>query len=62
MKHFEDSIKPGFRSKDDRVQYVTFPGADLEDNPSKGLKRDAIAVTGYPYVKRSLTAQSNNWH
>ena len=46
MKMFDDNIKPGFRSRDDEEQYVTFPKANLQDSPEKGLKSDTITVTG----------------
>lgn len=47
MKHFDVEIKPGFTSQEQRVQNVSFPGAMLDDNIEKGLRRDNIAVTGY---------------
>lgn len=46
MKTFDENIKPGFRSRDDEDQYVTFPKANLKDDPAKGLKSDTITVTG----------------
>ena len=46
MKTFEDIIKPGFRSRDDRDEYINFPTAKLKDNPAKGLVSDTITITG----------------
>jgi hypothetical protein len=46
MKTFDENIKPEFRSRDDEDQYVTFPKANLKDDPAKGLKSDTITVTG----------------
>jgi hypothetical protein len=47
MKQFDESIKPGFRSRDDDDQYVNFPMANLADYPAKGLKSNCITMTGY---------------
>lgn len=46
MKTFDENIKPGFRSRDDEEQFVTFPKANLKDDPAKDLKSDTITVTG----------------
>lgn len=46
MKHFDETIKPGFRSRDDQDQYVHFPLANLKDEPAKGLKNSCITMTG----------------
>jgi hypothetical protein len=46
MKTFDENIKPGFRSRDDEEQYVTFPKVGLKDDPTRGLKSDTITVTG----------------
>ena len=47
MKHFDETIKPGFRSRDDQDQYVHFPLANLKDEPAKGLKNSCITMTGF---------------
>ena len=46
MKDFDDKVKPAFQSKDDGEVYVTFPMADIPDNPSKGIKSNALTLTG----------------
>ena len=46
MKTFDENIKPGFCSRDDEEQYVTFPKACLKDDPDKGLQSDTITVNG----------------
>ena len=46
MRTFDENIKPGFRSRDDEEQYVTFPKANLADNPSRGLQSNTVTVTG----------------
>ena len=46
MKTFDESIKPGFRSKDDEDQFVNFPKANLKDNPKMNLQSNTITVTG----------------
>lgn len=47
MKHFDESIKPGFHTSDDNEQYVNFPKAGLKDRPELGLSKDTIAVKRY---------------
>ncbi|EXJ81389.1 hypothetical protein A1O3_07680 [Capronia epimyces CBS 606.96] len=46
MRHFDETIKPGFQSAEDEDQYVSFPRAKLEDNEAKGLINDTLVVTG----------------
>lgn len=47
MKFFDETIKPSFRSLGDEESYMTFPGAYLKDDPTKGLKCNTITVTAY---------------
>lgn len=46
MKAFNENIKPGFQSKGDEQQYVSFPKTYLTDDPAKGLESDTLTVTG----------------
>ena len=46
MKQFDENIKPGFRSRDDEDQYITFPMTNIKDDPAKGIKSNAITLTG----------------
>ena len=45
MRSFE-TIMSGFRSPEDADVYINFPRAGLEDDPSNGLRRDTLALTG----------------
>ncbi|OAA63621.1 Heat shock protein Hsp70 [Niveomyces insectorum RCEF 264] len=46
MKDFDFVIKPSFRGPNDVCKYAKFTMAKLEDNPAKGLERDALALPG----------------
>lgn len=46
MKDFDEKVKPAFQSRDDGEVYVNFPMADIPDNPSKGIKANALTLTG----------------
>lgn len=46
MISFDDVIKPGFHSRDDKHEYITFPTAKLKDKPAQGLVSDTLTVTG----------------
>ncbi|KIX03793.1 uncharacterized protein Z518_07346 [Rhinocladiella mackenziei CBS 650.93] len=51
LKDFDSVIKPGFRGKNDPVKYVSFPMADLKDNPSEGLIKNAMTLSGETLFK-----------
>ncbi|KIW93344.1 uncharacterized protein Z519_05949 [Cladophialophora bantiana CBS 173.52] len=46
LKEFAIAIKPGFRGKDDRDKYLSFPMAKLEDNPANGLVKNSMTLSG----------------
>lgn len=47
MKQFEERIKPGFTSRNQKEEVLTFPGAGLRNNSIIRLKRDSLPVPGY---------------
>ena len=47
MKHFDETIKPGFHISEDNEQYVNFPKAGLKDQREKGLSKDTITIQRY---------------
>ena len=56
MKQFDESIKPGFRSRDDEEVYINFPMANLKDNPAKRIKSNCITLTGFVHVLVMLSS------
>ena len=57
MKQFDESIKPGFRSRDDEDQYINFPMANLKDDPSKKIKSNCITLTGFVHASAVPTSR-----
>lgn len=45
MKQFDESIKVALGSSLNDVYYVNFPMANIEDNPRKGVKSNALTLT-----------------
>jgi hypothetical protein len=45
MKDFDENIKPGFRGKDDDVQYVNFPMANIKDNKARGITGNTLPLS-----------------
>jgi hypothetical protein len=46
MQHFDLTIKPAFRSKQDPDRWVSFPTAKLKDDASKGIVKNSITLKG----------------
>ncbi|KAL2003822.1 hypothetical protein VTN02DRAFT_2039 [Thermoascus thermophilus] len=46
MQQFDLTVKPAFRSEKDRDRYLSFPMANLKDDHSKGIVRNAIKLKG----------------
>lgn len=46
LKNFDETIKPGFRSRDDEPEYIHFPLANLPNNKDRGINNDQITATG----------------
>ncbi|KAF2103534.1 hypothetical protein NA57DRAFT_53054 [Rhizodiscina lignyota] len=46
MKQFDEVIKPGFRSKEDDDQYITFTMAKIKHKPLKYIKASTLTLTG----------------
>jgi hypothetical protein len=51
MKDFDENIKPSFSGKGDEIAYVSFPMANIKDDPSKGIKGNTLTLTAsvYPF-------------
>lgn len=47
LREFDTAIKLGFRGRNDSDKYVSFPMANLKDNPNRGLKKNAMVLSGY---------------
>jgi hypothetical protein len=46
LREFDIAIKLAFRGKNDPDKYVSFPMANLQDNPAKGLIKNSMTLTG----------------
>ncbi|KAI3061041.1 hypothetical protein CBS147353_10098 [Aspergillus niger] len=68
MNDFNDTVKPGFHSKDDPEQHICFPLADFKPDPSdKSIQGDTLILSGndlyrifepvYSEVKRLVNEQ-----
>ncbi|GKZ55636.1 hypothetical protein AnigIFM49718_000717 [Aspergillus niger] len=68
MNDFNDTVKPGFHSKDDPEQHICFPLADFKPDPSdKSIRGDTLILSGndlyrifepvYSEVKRLVNEQ-----
>jgi hypothetical protein len=45
MKTFDEQVKPGFRGRDDDNQFISFPMANIPDNPDRGIKGSTLTMT-----------------
>jgi hypothetical protein len=46
LKDFDTAIKFGFRGKNDPDKFISFPMADLKDNPAHGLVKNSMKLSG----------------
>jgi hypothetical protein len=44
MQAFDENIKPAFRGKDCRDQYVNFPMAKIKDDPAKRINGNTLTL------------------
>ena len=46
LKEFDVAIKVSFAGKNDPDKYISFPMANLEDRPAKGLFKNSMTLSG----------------
>jgi len=47
IKQFDEDIKPDFVTGNTKNYSVRFPGANLDDEPTMGLKNDCLTLSPY---------------
>ena len=57
LNDFDKNIKTAFNGDLDDIHYISFPKAELEDDPNEGLKGNCWEMSGYA-IRKSLSLQA----